>query len=155
MKSETGFYVRPMTTDDINNVRALWMTIKGFGIRTIDDSEEFVERFIRRNPKTSIVACLPDGSIVGSILCGSDGRNACFYHVCVSSDYRRRGIGRAMVRYAMDALKREHINKVTLIAFKGNEVGNLFWNAEGFIERDDINYYEMPLNDDNITHFNV
>ena len=143
-----------MTTDDITNVRALWMTIKGFGIRTIDDSEEFVERFIRRNPKTSIVACLPDGTIVGSILSGSDGRNACFYHVCVSSDFRRRGIGRAMVQYAMDALKREHINKVTLIAFKGNEVGNLFWNAEGFIERGDINYYEMPLNDDNITHFN-
>jgi hypothetical protein len=55
----------------------------------------------------------------------------------------------------MDALKREHINKVTLIAFKGNEVGNLFWNAEGFTERGDINYYEMPLNDENITHFNT
>ena len=142
MKDETLFYVRPMETSDIEAVRALWMTIKGFGIRTIDDSKEFVERFIKRNPKTSIVASLPDGRIVGSILCGSDGRNACFYHVCVSNDHRRRGIGRAMVRYAMDALK-------------GNEVGNLFWNAEGFTERGDINYYEMPLNDENITHFNT
>ena len=61
MKSETLYYVRPMTTDDITNVRALWMTIKGFGIRTIDDSEEFVERFIRRNPKTSIVPVFPTG----------------------------------------------------------------------------------------------
>ena len=45
-----------MTTADYDDVRALWMTISGFGIRALDDSREDVERFIRRNPTTSVVA---------------------------------------------------------------------------------------------------
>ena len=55
--------VRLMTIEDYDQVRALWMTIKGFGIRSIDDSREGVERFLRRNPTTSVVA-VEDG-IVG------------------------------------------------------------------------------------------
>lgn len=30
--------------------------IKGFGIRSIDDSKEGVARFLKRNPTTSVVA---------------------------------------------------------------------------------------------------
>ncbi len=56
--------------------------IKGFGIRSIDDSKEGVERFLKRNPTTSVVA-EEDGKVVGSILCGHDGRRGCLYHVCV------------------------------------------------------------------------
>ena len=32
------------------------------------------------------------------------------YHVCVHEDYRMRGIGKAMVVFAMEALKREKIS---------------------------------------------
>lgn len=147
--------IRTMEPDDYEEVHALWMTIHGFGIRSIDDSYDFVTRFIRRNPTTSIVAVNENNNIVGSILCGHDGRSACFYHVCVAEAYRRQGIGRAMAATAMQALKKEHVNKVTLIAYKNNEVGNIFWNSEGFAERTDVNYYEMPLNEANITRFNV
>ena len=45
--------VRTMTIDDYEQVKALWLKIKGFAIRSIDDSKEGVERFIRRNPETS------------------------------------------------------------------------------------------------------
>ena len=62
-----------MTIDDFEQVHSLWMEIHGFGIRSIDDSKEGVERFIRRNPTTSMVAVC-DGKIVGAILCGHDGR---------------------------------------------------------------------------------
>lgn len=146
--------IRTMQPEDYEEVHALWMTIHGFGIRSIDDSYDFVSRFIRRNPTTSIVAENAAGAIVGSILCGHDGRSACFYHVCVAEQYRRNGIGRAMVATAMQALRNEHVNKVTLIAYKNNAVGNLFWNAEGFDERADVNYFEMPLNEENVTKFN-
>ena len=59
--------VRTMTIEDFDQVHALWMTISGFAIRSIDDSREGVERFLRRNPTTSVVA-EEDGKIVGSIL---------------------------------------------------------------------------------------
>ena len=145
--------VRTMTIEDFDQVHALWMTISGFAIRSIDDSREGVERFLRRNPTTSVVA-EEDGKIVGSILCGHDGRRGCMYHVCVHKDYRMRGIGKAMVVYAMNALKAEEISKVSLIAFTRNDIGNAFWNRISWTRRLDLNYYDFTLNEKNITEFN-
>lgn len=145
--------IRTMTIEDYDGVYALWMTISGFAIRSIDDSREGVERFLRRNPTTSVVA-VEDGKIVGSILCGHDGRRGCLYHVCVHRNYRMQGIGKAMVVYAMNALKEEQISKVSLIAFTKNDIGNAFWNRIGWTRRLDLNYYDFTLNEKNITEFN-
>lgn len=109
--------IRPMTMDDFEQVHNLWMEISGFGIRSIDDSKEGVERFIRRNPTTSMVAEM-DGRIVGAILCGHDGRRAGLYHVCVREAYRKHGIGQKLVERCLEALKKEKISKVNLIASK-------------------------------------
>lgn len=152
--SDKNFTIRTMEIEDYKGLKALWMTIKGFGIRSIDDSKEGVERFIKRNPTTSVVAVAEDGAIVGGILCGHDGRRGCLYHVCVRADYRRMGIGKAMVVHCMNALKAEKINKVSLIAFTGNDVGNAFWNCIGWTRREDLNYYDFTLNEENITAFN-
>ena len=142
-----------MQIEDYEKIYGLWMTIDGFGIRTIDDSYEGVERFIKRNPTTSVVAeC--DGKIVGAILCGHDGRRGCLYHVCVHKEYRKRGIGKAMVVFCMKALQEEKINKVSLIAFKSNVIGNAFWKSAGWTFREDLNYYDFTLNEENITKFN-
>ena len=145
--------VRTMTIEDFDQVHALWMTISGFAIRSIDDSREGVERFLRRNPTTSVVA-EEDGKIVGSILCGHDGRRGCLYHVCVHKDYRMRGIGKATIRISINALKAEEISKVSLIAFTRNDIGNAFWNRIGWTRRLDLNYYDFTLNEKNITEFN-
>ena len=145
--------IRIMTMEDYEEVYTLWKKIHGFGIRSIDDSREGVERFLKRNPTTSIVA-EEDGKIVGSILCGHDGRRGCFYHVCVDEAYRLRGIGKSMVVEAMEALKKENINKVSLIAFTKNDVGNAFWKEIGWTKREDLNYYDFTLNEENITAFN-
>ena len=144
---------RAMTIEDYDGVYALWMTIKGFGIRSIDDSKEGVEKFLKRNPTTSVVA-LDGERVIGSILCGHDGRRASFYHVCVEESYRKRGVGKRMAEFAMEALKKEGINKVGLQAFKTNEAGNKFWKKLGWVERVDLNYYDMTLNEANITTFN-
>ncbi len=143
--------IRPMTEQDYDAVRALWLTIRGFGIRALDDSREDVVRFIRRNPTTSVVAEM-EGNIIGSILCGSDGRQGALYHVCVAKAYRRQGIGTRMVGYCMHQLKEMGINKVGLIAFTSNEAGNAFWKQIGW-QKSDVNYYTFTLNEENITHF--
>ena len=123
--------IRKMTVEDYDGVRALWMTIRGFAIRSLDDSREGVARFLERNPATSVVA-VEEGRIVGAILCGHDGRRGCLYHVCVA----------------------EHINKVSLIAFTKNDIGNAFWKQIGWTKRGDLNYYDFTLNEANITAFN-
>jgi ribosomal protein S18 acetylase RimI-like enzyme len=141
-----------MKLEDYGNVFALWKTIKGFGIRSVDDSREGIERFLKWNPGLSVVA-EEDGKIVGAILCGSDGRRGCLYHVCVHQDYRRQGIGKSMVIWCMGKLKELQINKVSLIAFTQNDVGNAFWKEIGWTKREDLNYYDFTLNEKNITAF--
>ncbi len=145
--------VRAMTIEDYDEVKALWLSIRGFAIRSIDDSREGVARFLERNPNTSVVA-VEDNKIVGAVLCGHDGRRGCLYHVCVAEEYRMRGIGRAMVVFCMEALKAARINKVSLIAFTANDIGNAFWKQIGWTKREDLNYYDFTLNAENITAFN-
>ena len=65
--------IRPMTIEDYDDVYALWMTIHGFGIRSIDDSREGIARFLERNPDTCFVA-EAESQILGAILTGNDGR---------------------------------------------------------------------------------
>lgn len=150
----SDFTLRVMQLDDYEKIYSLWMTIDGFGIRSIDDSYEGIARFLKRNPQTSVVAETADGTIVGAILCGHDGRRGCFYHVCVHEAYRKHGIGKAMAVFCMQALQKEQINKVSLIAFRSNAVGNTFWKKVGWTFREDLNYYDFPLNEANITRFN-
>lgn len=145
--------IRAMEIEDYDKVYGLWKKIKGFAMRSIDDSREGVARFIQRNPGISVVA-EENGQIVGAILCGHDGRRGCMYHVCVDPDWRRKKIGIRMVVFAMEALKKEKISKISLIAFMENDAGNAFWNRIGWTRRKDLNYYDFVLNRENIVAFN-
>lgn len=144
--------IREMKIEDYDQVYALWKTIKGFGIRSVDDSKEGIERFLKWNPGLSVVA-EENGKVVGAILCGSDGRRGCLYHVCVHKYFRRQGIGKEMVVRCMEKLKELQINKVSLIAFTQNDIGNAFWKEIGWTKREDLNYYDFTLNEKNITAF--
>ena len=76
------FTIKPMTIEDYDGLHALWMTIHGFGIRSIDDSREGVERFIHRNPGTSVVAVGEDGTVGGvSYAVMTDDGAACIMYV--------------------------------------------------------------------------
>ena len=129
--------------DDYSEAYDLWI-ICGNGLNDKDDSPEGIEKYLKRNPSTSFVATC-DGKVVGVILCGHDGRRGIIQHACVSPDYRRLGIGNKLVELALEALKEEGINKVLLVAFKKNEGGNAFWEAQGFTLREDLNYRNKAL----------
>lgn len=150
--TKEDIHIRPMTMEDYFEVFDMWQSISGFGIRSVDDSKEGIERFIKRNPGLSVVA-VHEGRIIGGILCGHDGRRGCLYHVCVRQEYRMLGIGQEMVLRCKESLKQEGINKINLIAFRSNAVGNKFWQRLSWKFRDDCNYYEANLNEDNVTNF--
>lgn len=144
--------IREMKLEDYDQVYTLWLTIHGFGIRSVDDSREGIGRFLQWNPGLSTVA-EQDGQIIGAVLCGSDGRRGCLYHVCVDQAHRRMGVGKQMVVRCMEKLKDLQINKVSLIAFTENDIGNAFWKEMGWTKREDLNYYDFTLNEKNITAF--
>ncbi|WP_160692022.1 GNAT family N-acetyltransferase [Clostridium sp. C2-6-12] len=140
--------IRKMTIDDYENIYELWMNTSGMGMRSVDDSKEGIEKYLNRNPETCFVAEV-ENEIVGVILSGHDGRRGYIYHTSVKETTRKNGVGKALVNAAMEALKAEGINKVALVAFNTNELGNSFWEAEGFEERKDLVYRNKSLNNNN------
>ena len=76
---------------------------------------------------------------------GHDGRRGFIHHTAVHLEYRRRGLASQLVLRAMDALDREGIQKVALVAFKRNETGNAFWEKTGFSVREDLVYRNKNL----------
>ena len=58
-----------------------------------------------------------DNKITGVILCGQDSRRGYIYHTAVKINCRKMGIGKALVNAAIEALKKEQINKVALVVF--------------------------------------
>ena len=63
------------------------------------------------------------------------------------------GIGKKMVQFCCEQLKKEQISKVCLNAFVTNTVGNKFWQKMGWTLRSDMNYYDYALNEENLTIF--
>ena len=136
--------IRKMTIQDYEKVYELWMSCKNMGFNDIDDSKEGIARFLERNPKTSFVA-LENENLIGIILGGHDGRRGYIYHLSVNENYRKNGIGSELVKNCLESFKQEKISKVALLVFKYNEVGNSFWEKQGFILREDINYRNVAL----------
>ena len=131
--------IRVMTIEDYDSVYDLWVNTPGMGLNNMDDSREGIEKYIKRNPTSNFVAeCA--GEIIGVIIAGHDGRRGYVYHTAVLPDYRKRGIASRLVEHAMDALDKEGINKVALLVFEKNEIGNSFWEKMGFSDRNDIVY---------------
>lgn len=136
--------IRNMTVDDYDEVYNLWINTTGMGLNNIDDSRVGIERYLKRNPATCFIA-KKDNNIVGVILSGHDGRRGYIHHTAVAVSERRQGIGKALLGAALNALKNEGINKVALVAFKKNDIGNRFWEKNGFIVRDDLVYRNKEI----------
>lgn len=134
--------IRVMTIADYDGICDVWKDHNG--INPVDDSLEGFTKYLKRNPTTSFVA-EDNGKIVGTILAGHDGRRGFFHHVVVLPEYRNQGIGRKIVGHAIEALEKEGINKVALVVFEDNQLGNAFWEKLGFTVRDDLIYRNKSI----------
>jgi ribosomal protein S18 acetylase RimI-like enzyme len=125
--------IREMTTQDYDEVFALWRTSEGVGLSDAD-SEEDVTRFLARNPGLCFVA--RDGEhLVGAVLCGHDGRRGYIHHLAVSESRRRQGLGRALVERCLAALRRDGIGKCHIFVFADNQDTIAFWKSIGWTQR--------------------
>jgi N-acetylglutamate synthase len=141
--------IRIMAIEDYEEVYKLWSNTAGVGMRSLDDSREGISKFLQRNPTSNFVALIKN-EIVGVILSGHDGRRGYIYHAVVKVEFRGQGIGKALIEAVYKALKDEGINKIGLVVFKTNEIGNPFWQSQGWDERTDLNYYNKSININNI-----
>lgn len=121
----------------------LWEHIPGVKVRKDDDKEGFL-RLLHRNEGCSFLA-MYDGKIVGSILCGIDGKRAYVYHMAVNPEYRNQKIGTRLVRMVQDKAKEFGVAKCSFVVFKENHTGEEFWEAVGAVKRTDLDYYDLEV----------
>ena len=138
--------IRPMVIEDYDDIYRLWTLTKGMGLNNLDDTKTGINIFLQRNPNTCFVATFHN-EIIGTIISGHDGRRGYIYHTAVSEKFRKKGIGQKLVTSSLSALKTEGINKVALVVFSKNKLGNLFWEKIGFRKREDLIYRDKTINE--------
>ena len=121
--------------------RALWAGTEGVGLSAADEPGPLA-RYIARNPRTSFVA-MRGGRLVGTLLCGHDGRRGLLHHLAVAEDCRRAGLGRRLVDAGLRALNEEGIAKCHVLVFADNPGGQAFWAAVGAQRRDELRLLSM------------
>ena len=139
------YKIRNMDIKDFPQIINLWENAPGVGLNENDDSEKSIKLFLEKNPNICFVAELENGEIIGTIMAGNDGRRGHIYHLMVKNEYRKNGIGKKLLEEAENGLKKEGIRKIFLVVFKENEIGNIFWENNGYKIREDLDYRDKII----------
>lgn len=142
--SKNKIIITPFIIEKYEEIYKLWMNCKNMGFNNVDDSLAGITKLVKKNPKTCFVA-EAEGKIVGTVLAGNDGRRGYVYHLCVSEEYRKQGIGKKLVDAMLGGMREEGISKVALVVFANNDTANAFYEKIGFIKRNDLNYRNISL----------
>ena len=133
---DKSLYIQPMNIKDYFEIYEMWSNIPGIELSEAD-SEGSIARYIERNPNLSYIY-YKDNRIVGTILCGHDGRRGFIHHTCVLPEYRGQSIGKILVEKSLEELRNCGIEKCHIFVFHDNEVGHEFWSKMGWEKRSDV-----------------
>ena len=135
------FQLQPMTVADYDEVIALWNTCEG--VRANETPNEFA-RILTRNP--GLCSVIRKGTeLAAAVLACHDGRRGYLYHLGVSPQFRRHGLGRLLVKHSLARLKAAGISRCTIFVIRGNQVGEAFWKRIGWRERTDLGLMAIDL----------
>jgi ribosomal protein S18 acetylase RimI-like enzyme len=132
---------RPFVDTDYLQARALWEATPGVGLSDAD-APEAIQAFLARNRGTSFVA-VEGAVLVGTILCGHDGRRGLIHHLVTAGSHRRRGVGSALLRVGLSALREHGIDKCHLLVFRSNSDGLNFWRSVAAQERTELAIFSL------------
>ncbi len=124
------FAVRPAGLDDVDAVLDLWRIAAENESRPAD-TREAVFAVLERDPAALLVA-VSDAELIGSLIAGWDGWRAHLYRLAVRPDYRRRGVGQALLDAAEARLAGLGARRFDAMVLDGNELGRRLWQAAGY-----------------------
>lgn len=136
------FTIRAMKMEDYSRVRRLWKETEGLSLEE-SDSKEAIAVYLKRNRGFCFVACFGD-LIVGTILCGHEGRRGFLRHLAVRKTYREKGIARRLIARGLSALAQAGIRKCNLFVLNTNVDGRGFWEHMGWYGLED-NFRMMQI----------
>jgi ribosomal protein S18 acetylase RimI-like enzyme len=130
----------PMSATDLPEVLELWANTEGVGLNE-SDNVPALGHFLQRNPGLSRIA-REDQNLVAAVLCGHDGRRGFLYHLAVSPEHRRQGLGKKLVELCLASLAAQGIQKCNALVYCHNASGRRFWEQIGFRRRDDLDFWQ-------------
>jgi N-acetylglutamate synthase len=134
--------IRQMTIGDYDQVYCLWQQTEGLSCGE-DDGRDAIDIYINRNQGFCFVACI-DREIVGTVLCGHEGRRGILRHLAVGKEHRGKGIARALIEHCLAALAKAGIKKCNTFVLDSNVDGRYFWKHMGWHTLQD-NYRTMQI----------
>jgi [ribosomal protein S5]-alanine N-acetyltransferase len=140
-----GMTLRPITLSDLSPLIALWR-LAGLKISPTDTITG-LRRHIGVSGNLALALCVPDGTIIGSVLGSDDGRRGWINHLAIHPDYQGQGLGRLLITTITARLKAQGCEKINLLITGPNQKVIPFYQANGF-GFDDIIYMTKWMHDD-------
>jgi ribosomal protein S18 acetylase RimI-like enzyme len=135
--------IREMTIYDYDQMVVLWKRTQGIGLSDAD-SKDNLGIFFERNPGSSFV-CEVKEKIIGTVLCGHDGRRGYIYHLAVDSTFRKQGIGKKLMAKSLEKLRQLGIAKCHLFLYDDNKDAMMFYESTGWKRRHNLLIYSKDL----------
>lgn len=126
-----------MSVTDFDEVLHLWRNTEGVGLNESDTRSE-LKKYLHRNRGLSVVARNSEGTVVGAVLCGHDGRRGYMHHLAIAKEHRRCGLGRRLVETCLETLRAQGIRKCNIFLLADNHQGERFWQRLGWKGRHDL-----------------
>ena len=93
----------------------------------------------------AVLVAEADHRIVGSLIAAFDGWRGNMYRIAVHPDYRRRGIGQALVREGERYLAERGVKRITALVEEKYPWAVTFWSAVGYqIEPGIVRFFRNP-----------
>lgn len=121
--------IRVYADRDFDAVTALWHAC-GLDHAPNDPARDIP--MVRDAPHAELFLAEADGKVIGTIMIGQDGHRAWMYRLAVTSERRRQGIGRALVRHAEGWAALRGMAKLQLMIRAENAAVAAFYRKLGY-----------------------
>ena len=135
--------IRPAREEEFPPVLALWREARS-ATASLEDTEESLRRLAEWSGDALLVA-EADGEIVGALIAAWDGWRGNRYRLAVRPEYRRRGIGRALVEAGDERLRAHGARRVTALVAREEAAAAGLWRTAGYEEDEFVVRYVRNL----------
>jgi hypothetical protein len=122
--------IRLFRESDEPAVVALWTTVFGYAAPHNHPATD-IRCKLAVQRELFFVAIL-DGHLVGTVMGGYDGHRGWIYRLAVAADFRRRGVGTALVAHVEQALQKRGCLKINLQVLASNAETVAFYEKLGY-----------------------
>lgn len=135
----TSWRIRDFLDDDLDQAIPLWGDPATAGAAAAFGLSEIIE--VIRAGQPAVVAVVGN-DVVGSAVALIDGSHAWIMRISLADNWRRQGIGSAMLEALENRLVARGVHRISCLFASGEEVGTTALEHRGFSVRDGLLLYE-------------